>query len=75
MNAETKEHLLDDSEFDIPVYSPVCSLCSHLRSLSQRHCDAFSQPPGIPLEIWKGQNPHKTPYPGDGGIRFESVRS
>jgi len=33
-------------------------------------CAAFSQ---IPEEILRGENSHRTPYPGDNGIVFERV--
>lgn len=55
---------------DLPIYSPVCELCVHLVNGDERRCRAF--PDGIPKEIWTGENPHKTPYPGDGGIIFQS---
>lgn len=57
---------IDDSEFDHPVYSPVCSYCVHLTG---RHtCAAF--PGGVPWTIWDGMNPHTAPYEGDNGITF-----
>ncbi len=65
---------LDGIETTIPLYSDVCSRCVHKRNEpgKRRICAAF--PNGIPLEIWKGENPHTEPYPGDNGIRFEEVR-
>jgi tetratricopeptide (TPR) repeat protein len=54
--------------------SPVCSNCRHLNSNFEfgkpRRCKAFSIQ--IPNEIWKGDNNHRQPYPGDRGIQFES---
>lgn len=44
-----------------------CGLCRHLRA--NQTCVAF--PRGIPREIWDGKHKHKTPYPGDNGIRYE----
>lgn len=60
--------ILDDTEFQIPVYSPVCSLCRHLDRSGERRCAAF--PDSIPLVIWTGQNNHRKPFPGDHGIQF-----
>lgn len=60
-----------DPDADIPIYSPVCMFCRHLRPDGERQCAAFPEPRGIPLEIWRGENPHTDPYPGDNGIRFE----
>lgn len=60
-----------DKDSDVPLYSPVCSLCRHVQVDEMRKCAAFSD--DIPLEIWKGQNDHRKPYPGDHGIQFEPV--
>lgn len=62
-----------DGEFAIPVYSSVCSLCKHLRIDQGRTCDAYPKRDNIPMEIWMGENDHRQPFPGDHGIRFESV--
>jgi hypothetical protein len=61
-----------DAELAMPSISPVCTWCCHLRDYGVDHqCDAF--PNGIPMEIWKGQNDHREPFPGDGGIVFEPI--
>lgn len=59
-----------DTEFAVPVYSPVCTFSRHLRTGGpQPTCNAF--PEGIPMQIWRGDNQHRTPYPGDHSMRFE----
>jgi hypothetical protein len=63
--------LLDDKSLTIPFISPVCGRCKHWRPKVRKCCDAFPIKNGIPLEIWKGEADHTTPYPGDGGIMFE----
>lgn len=44
-----------------------CAACAHW--LGNKRCDAF--PEGIPDIILDNEHDHKTPYPGDDGIRFE----
>jgi hypothetical protein len=36
-----------------------------------KKCSVFKK--GIPEKIWSGEHNHKNPYPGDDGIRFESI--
>ncbi len=62
---------IDDSELLIPFVSDVCCRCIHWNLELGRGCDAFPTINGIPLEIWKGENDHTTPFPGDNGIMFE----
>jgi hypothetical protein len=65
--------LVLDKGHDLPVYSPVCTFCRHLRDRGKgRRCDAF--PTEIPLPIWVGENDHRRPYPGDHGLRFEPLK-
>jgi hypothetical protein len=66
-----KEHVLDDSSLKIPYMSAVCCFCAHWQPKLARGCDAFPTFDGIPLEIWKGQTNHTTPFPGDHGIVFK----
>lgn len=53
--------------------APVCHDCKHLhRIVGQFTCDAF--PEGIPFEIARDGNLHKTPLPGQqNDIIFEPV--
>lgn len=65
---------LDDSPLHEVLYSH-CVTCEHFDSTvgvrEKKRCAAF--PDGIPDEIWRGDNDHSVPYPGDHGIRFEEV--
>ncbi len=62
---------LDDSELAVPTFSSVCTFCQHWNRKSGRTCKAF--PKGVPMEIWLGENDHRTPFKGDHGIQFEEV--
>lgn len=60
-----------DVGHDISHFSSVCTYCKH--AVGFQSCAAFGSEP-IPLPIWNGENDHREPYPGDGGIRFELAR-
>lgn len=46
-----------------------CETCKHYRGDSQ--CSAFGHGRGIPIVIMNMDFDHRSPYPGDGGIRWE----
>lgn len=46
-----------------------CAACRHWKGNAV--CDAF--PDKVPDEILKGDNNHRSPYPGDHGIQFEPI--
>lgn len=62
---------LDGPDDDPYPYTPMCKVCRHLRSIQGWTCDAF--PHGIPDKILDEKHDHRTPYPGDHGIRFAPV--
>lgn len=53
------------------IHPPQCSRCLHLSDRERWKCTAF--PAGIPADILDGTFDHEKPFPGDQGIRFESV--
>jgi hypothetical protein len=64
---------IDDSELYVPPGSAVCDLCRHRWfPFRERRCAAFSD--GIPMPIWRAHHDHRTPYPGDRGVRWEPLR-
>lgn len=65
---------VDDTRFEVSVYSPVCLFCRHLQDADpdKRCCAAFKKPGSIPLDIWNGDNEHTEPVEGDGGVLFEA---
>lgn len=73
--ADIREKYKDrTAEYKISVVSPVCTLCDNfdMSAPVARLCTAF--PNGIPLAIWKGENNHRTEYPGDNGIHFKPIQ-
>lgn len=52
---------------------PSCNRCRHYHRATSgpATCDAF--PDGIPREILTARHDHKSPFPGDRGIRFEPL--
>ena len=60
-----------DSDRDRIWNSPTCVSCRHLRTVMTPTCDAF--PEEIPGVIWRGDNDHRQPFPGDHGIQYEAI--
>ena len=61
-----------DKEFEKVLYSPVCCRCTHFdfsTAVTHRRCAAY--PERLPDEIWRGDNDHTAPYPGDHGVTFK----
>jgi hypothetical protein len=64
---------IDDKDIIMGLFSKVCTFCKHWHKTEGRKCDAF--PDEIPDEIWLCKHDHKTPYKGNGGIRFERMEN
>jgi hypothetical protein len=65
-----------DKGFEIPAYSPICARCANWqpdKGGAGRQCRAFPEIDSIPLAIWRGENDHRSPFPGDHGIQFQPV--
>jgi hypothetical protein len=71
MSGRIRRPAFDDSEFRYVGTSPVCEGCRHRVGHSHLTCAAF--PERIPEEIWNGGHAHRTPYPNDGGLRYEAM--
>ena len=68
MSARLGRGSVDDSERHYFGSSPVCQDCRH--RIGHRHLSCAAFPDRIPLDIWNARHDHRTPYPGDRGIRF-----
>ncbi len=63
---EDKREESQEESFGV-IREPICFFCKHL--LVWPRCEAFLN--GIPQEIRNGENDHRQPVEGDGGIQFE----
>lgn len=57
------------------IVESQCGFCRHFRraQVGGNFCDAFPGGEGIPSPIIDNEHDHRTPYNGDGGMRFEPV--
>ena len=62
--ADPRRFLWEDG--DLVMLTP-CPSCVH-KHLDRATCTAF--PAGIPQPILDGDDDHRAPYPGDGGIQY-----
>ena len=71
MSARLGRGSVDDSERHYFGSSPICQGCRH--RIGHRHLTCAAFPERIPLEIWNACHDHRTPCPGDHGLRFEPM--
>ena len=67
--------IIDDMSVLYPIFGEQCVRCRHFnlkapKDLIGSRCAAFAR---IPREILEGKHDHRHHFPGDGGIRFESI--
>ena len=70
---EEQSFIIDDGAWwdKLSLAAPCCTclLWHPLEYDFEWNCDAF--PDGIPMEVRRGQNLHKSPIAGDKGIQYE----
>lgn len=54
------------------IAPPICYGCKHLVPTSEFELKCTAFPQGIPNEIVLSKHDHRTPFPGDHGVRFEA---
>ena len=52
---------------------PICWLCEHLHEGQPQPYTCAAFPERIPQRILSNQHDHRTPYPGDHGLRFRPI--
>jgi hypothetical protein len=54
----------------VEIKEAPCHFCVHY--FGAWLCEAFPRGEGIPQKIRDGEHDHRSPYPGDNGVIFES---